>query len=135
MKQKSWIRRNWMWLLAVWLGLALTGAAIGFIALQNSEARQMAIARANASPALAARLGQPLKFGWFSWGEWEVNEAGGHAELAIAVSGPKGKGTLYLEARKTAGFWHLNTLDFGDGLEADTIDLLSEAPAGSAPKQ
>ena len=128
--QKNWIGRNWKWVLAVWLGLGATGCLIAFIAMQNSEPRQMAIVY-----ALAARLGHPLKFGWYSSGSIEVSEAAGHAELSFGVSGPKGKGSLYVEARETDGIWGLDTLNFGDGREADAINLLAENPAGGSQHQ
>ncbi len=126
-QQKSWIRRNWKWLLAVCVAGAGIFIPIAYF-MHNNGAREMAIDRANASPALAARLGHPLKYGWFSSGEIEVNDAAGHAELTFSVSGPKGKGYLYVEAHRRAGFWELDSLDFGDGREADTLNLLRENP-------
>ncbi|UWZ86504.1 cytochrome c oxidase assembly factor 1 family protein [Occallatibacter riparius] len=130
--QKSWIQRHWKWILPVCLALAGIFFPIAYL-MHNSEARQLAILRADASPTLAARLGHPLKYGWFSEGEISVNEAAGHAELTFSVSGPKGKGNLYVEAHKRARFWELDSLDFGDGQEADTLDLLREPTSGSAP--
>jgi hypothetical protein len=131
-QQKSWIRRNWKWVLAIWLAGAALAFPIAFITMHDSEARQLAILRADASAALAARLGHPLKYGWWSSSEIEINEAAGHAELEFSVSGPKGNGNLYLEAHKRAGFWELDSLDFGDGNRADTLDLLHENPAGGS---
>lgn len=121
-QRKSWIRRNWPWLIAGWLALCLTGASIALFGMHSSEAREMAISKAESSPALDERLGKPLKFGWFSSGEIEVNEASGHANLAISVSGPRGKGTLYVESRKEAGQRYLDLLQFAD--EQGRLDLL-----------
>jgi hypothetical protein len=132
-RRPSWIRRNWKWVAAVWLGLGISGSGVAFFAMANSDARQLAIAGAQSNPAVEERLGHPIQAGWFTSGEIEVNEAGGHAELAIPISGPKGKGTIYVEAHKRAGIWKLDLLQFGDG-GADRLDLLpgtQEAPAAA----
>ena len=112
--RRGWLRAHWKAVLVVWLGLALSGAIAAFVLMSNSDAAKLAIATAKSNPALAERLGQPLKTGWFVSGSIEVTPASGHAELAIPVSGPKGSGTIYAEARKQAGLWHLEMLQFGN---------------------
>jgi hypothetical protein len=128
--RRSWLRTHWKLALAVWLGLAFSGAAAGILLTSNSDVTKLAVATAQSSPKLSERLGQPLKRGWFVSGSVEFTPASGHAELAIPVSGPKGSGTLYAEASKRAGLWRLEMLQFGTEGSAERLDLL---PAGMVP--
>jgi cytochrome oxidase complex assembly protein 1 len=123
--RRGWLRTHWKLVLAVWLGLSLSGAVAAFYLLSNSDATKLAVATAESNPALAERLGRPLKTGWFVSGSIEVTHGSGHAELAIPVSGPKGRGTLYAEARKHAGLWHLELLQFGSNNSTERLDLLA----------
>jgi hypothetical protein len=102
--------------------------------LRSSEATKLSISMAESSPILAQQLGQPQKIGWFISGSIEVQPETGHAELAIPVSGPKGKGTIYSEVRKQAGLWQVQLLQFGKDGSTDRFDLLnslSTSPAAS----
>jgi len=130
--QLGWLRTHWKLALATWLGLALSGAALAFVLMRTSEPAKMGIARAESDPVLAERLGKPLKRGWFTSGSIETTSASGRAELAVPVSGPKGHGTLYLEARKRAGLWHLELLQFGSEGSDERLDLLTKDRAPQA---
>ena len=107
---------------------------MAFLLMANSQAKQMAVSLAEESPAVRQSLGDPLKTGWFVTGEISVNEASGHAELAIPLSGPKGKGKLFVEAEKHADIWGMNLLVFVPE-NGERVDLLAEqatkAGAGS----
>ena len=127
----GWLRRHWKLLLAIWLGLSLSGGIAAFVLMTNSEAAKLAIATAQSNVALAERLGRPLKTGWFISGKIEVTPASGHAELAIPVSGPKDRGTIYAESRKRAGVWQLEMLEFVSKGSGERLDLLG---ADVAPK-
>jgi hypothetical protein len=120
----GWARRHWKSILGVWLGLALSGAALAFIMLRDSEATRLSVTTAEENPTLSEHLGRPFKTGWFISGSIEVQPGSGHAELAIPISGPKGSGTIYAEARKQAGLWHLLTLQFGMDGSSERLDLL-----------
>jgi hypothetical protein len=123
--QWGWLRAHWKIILATWLGLALSGAAMAFIVMRTSEPAKIAISRAESNTVLAERLGRPLKRGWFVSGSIEITPASGHAELAIPISGPKGHGTLYMEARKRAGLWQLELLQFASEGSDERLDLLA----------
>jgi Cytochrome oxidase complex assembly protein 1 len=97
---------------------------MAFIMLRDSEATRLSVTTAEANPALSEQLGRPFKTGWFISGSIEVQPGSGHAELAIPISGPKGSGTIYTEARKQAGLWHLLTLQFGMDGSSERLDLL-----------
>jgi hypothetical protein len=136
-QRRGWLRAHRKLVLVLWLGLAVSGALMGFALMRSSDAVKLAIATAKSNPALVERLGQPLKTGWFVAGSIEITPASGHAELAIPVSGPKGRGTIYAEARKRAGLWRLNMLQFG-GEESDIrLDLLvaDQMPDPISPPQ
>jgi len=47
---------------------------------------------------------------WFVSGCEEASLAGGHAELSIPISGPRGKGTIDLEVAREGGHWSYKTL-------------------------
>jgi len=107
MPQRGWLGRHWKLALVAVLAFAIL-AAVGlcaavFGAMSNSEAANQAFALVEHNPMLTDRLGAPLRKGWWVTGSIEATPASGHAELAIPVSGPKGSGTVYVEAHKRAG--------------------------------
>ena len=65
-----------------------------------------------------------MRFGWFIAGGIEETRGFGKAELAIPVSGPKGKGTLYVGAVKEAGIWKLTLLQFSANDNIERLQLL-----------
>jgi hypothetical protein len=133
--RRGWLRRHWKLVLSVWLGLAFVGGAGALIMMRSSDATKLSIAMAESNPILAQQIGQPQKVGWFISGSIEVQPESGHAELEIPVSGPKGSGTIYSEARKQAGLWHVQLLQFCRDGSADRLDLLTSlatTPAASS---
>lgn len=116
-------------------GIALFIAALVLALLWfmgNSDAEKMAIQRVQASPECIERLGTPIKKGLITTGSIQVTGPSGHAELEVPVSGPKGKGDIYLIANKKAGRWQFETLEVAiDGSE-NRIDLL-KPPAPTQP--
>ncbi len=131
---KSWLQRNVVLVVCVVVAVGLLGAiaaGIGwaFSMMGNSDAVRLAFDTANANPMMIERLGSPLKKGWLVSGSIEVTGPSGHAEFAIPISGPRGAGTLYVEAHKRAGLWQLDLLQFGTRDSTERLDLL----AGAAP--
>lgn len=51
------------------------------------------------------------------------------------MSGPKGKGTLYPEAHKRAGLWHIEVLQFGSENSDERIDLMGAVAEPSQPRR
>lgn len=107
--------------------------ALAFHILFGSDAAKLAISTASKNPELIARIGEPLKTGWYVSGRVETTTVTGHAELAFPISGPRGAGTLYVEARKKAGIWQLQLLQFGDEFSAERLNLLPAAATGPQP--
>lgn len=100
--------------------------------IRNSEPSKIAIERAINNREVKIRLGEPVKAGLFVSGSIETSGPSGHADLSIPLSGPKGKGTLYVVAQEKAGIWKFETLAVAVPGDATRIDLLTER---SAPDQ
>src|SRR5687768_7209756 len=130
----GWWARNWKWaapsgcLLVVLLAF---GGCMGMVAglfgmMKNAEPYRDALARAQHSEAVIAALGEPVEAAWLFSGNITENGGTGSADYAIPLSGPRGKGTLYVEARKREGRWQLVVLSFApEG--GEPVDLLDDA--------
>jgi hypothetical protein len=107
----------------------LGGAVVAFLvivifgALKQTDVYKMAVARAKADSRVIAALGTPIKEGWYLSGNTNVNGGSGDADLSIPISGPKGKGTIYAVATKSAGEWTYSKLVVKIDSTGETIDL------------
>jgi hypothetical protein len=128
----NWWSRNYKWFVPVGC-LTLIALFAGFIALiafavmgsiKSSDAYKMAIEKAQQNPIVQQKLGTPLEGGMFVSGSINVSGTSGKADLTIPVTGPKGKGTIYVDATKFAGEWKFNRLEVGVDGETERIDLL-----------
>ncbi len=136
-QRPSWWSRNWKWfvptgcLSIIVLGIAFIAVICFavFAGLKQSDAYKMAVARAKADPAVIEALGSPINEGWFMTGSTHVEGPGGEANLGIPISGPKGKGTLYAVATKSAGRWNYTTLEVEVSGREDRINLLQDSGA------
>jgi len=139
-RPRSWWDRNWKWCvpvgcLSIVVVLSAFVAAVGAIAvgaMRSTEPYAHALSEAKASPAVAEALGSPLEAGLFVSGNVNVTGPTGTAALAIPVSGPKGKGTIHVEATKSAGEWRYGTLLVRVKGSGEAIDLLG-APGEDPP--
>lgn len=139
----TWWSRNWKWFVPVGClsSLALLAAFVGLIfvfvsgLMTSSGAYRQALAKAAVHPEVVRALGTPIKDGFFTSGQIQVSGPSGHAELAIPISGPEGKATLYLEARKSTGEWSFSKLVVelrGSGRRIDLLDQ-GEGQLGPSP--
>jgi Cytochrome oxidase complex assembly protein 1 len=133
-----WWKRNWKWLVptgcftVALLFVIFVGSTvvIVFSAMKSTDVYKDALARAKANPAVIEALGSPIKDGLLVSGSTNVNRASGESNLAIPISGPKGKGTIYLSANKSLGKWKYSGLVVEIGQTHQRIDLLqSHVPA------
>jgi hypothetical protein len=102
---------------AVWITLGCAVVFFGFIAFiaflgvvvigsfRSSDPYQQAVRRAQSDPRVAAVLGQPIEIGWFISGSINTENDQGTANLTIPISGPRGKGKIYIEGVKKRGRW------------------------------
>ncbi len=95
--------------------------------MKSSDAYKQALDKAKSNPDVVAALGSPIKEGYFTSGSININGASGNADLAIPISGSKGKGTVYLEAQKSAGEWSYSKLVVQIDQTNERINLLSES--------
>ena len=133
-QEPNWWSRNWKWFVPV---ACLTAIALlaGFVfaimsvvygMMKSSDAYQHALSRARENPAVVSALGSPIKEGYFTTGNINVSGPSGDAKLAIPISGPKGEGTIYVEAQKSAGEWSYSVLVVRVEQTKQRINLLQE---------
>jgi hypothetical protein len=128
--RKNWWSRNWKWLvptgclslIALVTLFVVCIALFVFNILKSSDAYKSAVARAKSNQRVVAALGTPIQEGMFVSGKSNVTGPSGEADLAIPISGPKRKATIYAVAAKSAGEWTFSKLvvKLDDG---GTIDL------------
>lgn len=131
----NWWSRNWKWALPVGgcggclfflLIIAIFFSSIFlavFGAMKSSDVYKTALSRAKSNPAVIEALGEPVKEGFLTSGSTNVNGASGSADLAIPISGPRGKGTIYVVATKSAGQWSYSRLEVEIDGRRERIDL------------
>jgi cytochrome oxidase complex assembly protein 1 len=111
------------------LFLAFVGSIlmVVFTAMKSTDVYKDALARAKTDPAVIEALGSPINDGFLLSGNTNVNGASGESNLAIPISGPKGKGTIYVSANKSLGRWTYSGLVVELGQAHERIDLLQKA--------
>jgi hypothetical protein len=130
----TWWQRHWRWA-APALGIALaTGLWGGTRAFRSTEVYQAALARARQDSVIVRELGEPVKDGWFPTGEtnWD-SKGGGSARITIRLSGPRGRGTLRVQATRVHSVWQFEVLSFTQGRSGTVTDLLSREERALAP--
>ena len=134
-QRRSWWRRNARWLVPLIIILAMAVLVVGVFALaasfvmgmmKSSGAYKEGLARAKECPAVQAALGTPIKDGFFVTGNVSTGGTSGKADLAVPISGPKGKATLCVVASKSAGQWSFSTLAVEVKGSSENISLLEE---------
>ena len=131
----NWWGRNWKWfvplgcftVLLVFVIFVASILVIVFSAMKSTDVYKDALARARANPAVIEALGSPIKDGFLMSGNTNVNGASGESNLSIPISGPKGKGTIYVSAQKSLGEWNYSGLVVEVGQTHQRIDLLQRA--------
>ena len=106
---------------------------IVFSAMKSTDVYKEALAGAKADPAVIEALGSPIKDGFLLSGNTNVNGASGESNLAIPISGPKGKGTIYVSANKSLGQWNYSGLVVEVGQTHERIDLLQKEVPSNSP--
>ncbi|MCP9829085.1 MULTISPECIES: cytochrome c oxidase assembly factor Coa1 family protein [unclassified Synechococcus] len=128
----NWWARNWKWLVPAGCLTGVAGLA-GFIALivglvfgliKSTTPYQQALAKAQKDPVVISRLGAPINGGLLVSGSVNLSGGTGQANLAIPLQGSRGNGTLYVEARQSAGTWTYSTLTVRPDGAGEPISLL-----------
>jgi hypothetical protein len=139
--KSNWWKRNWKWFVplgcftVVLLLLVFAGSilVVAFSAMKSTDVYKEALARAKTHPAVIEALGSPIKDGVLVSGSSSVNGASGESNLAIPISGPKGKGTIYVSAIKSLGRWNYSGLVVEVGQTHERIDLLQRSAPSNSP--
>ncbi|HEY6069885.1 MAG TPA: cytochrome c oxidase assembly factor Coa1 family protein [Chthoniobacterales bacterium] len=127
---RSWWARNWKWFvptgcLTFFALIALVIACVTmfvFGVLKSTDVYKTALSRAKNDQRVVAALGTPIKEGLVPMGKTNVEGSSGQSDLAIPISGPKGKATIYAVATKSEGQWNFSKLSVAiEG--GQTIDL------------
>jgi hypothetical protein len=114
-------------LLVVFAGFLAVLGGVLMGGMKSTDAYRDGLARAQASPEVRAALGEPIKAGWFVQGKVNVSGPSGNADLSVPLSGPKGKGTLYITAKKQAGKWEYEVLEVAVDGRQERINLLNSS--------
>ena len=101
--------------------------------MKSTDVYKDALARAKADPAVIQAMGLPIKDGFLVSGNTNVNGASGESNLAIPISGPRGKGTIYVSASKLLGQWKYSGLVVEIRQTHERIDLLQRSAPASSP--
>jgi len=137
----NWWKRNWKWFVPLGcfgvtlLFLAFVGSilVIIFSAIKSTHLYKNSLARAKADRAVTEALGSPIRDGFLVSGNTNVNGASGDSNLAIPISGPKGKGTIYVSAKKSLGQWNYSGLLVEVGQTHERLDLLQRSAQSNSP--
>ena len=68
-------------------------------------------------------------------GKSEVSGGSGTAELAIPISGPKGKATIYCSSSKDIGQWKFDKLNVKIEATSQIIDLSDQRPKANEEQE
>ncbi|MFA6356870.1 MAG: cytochrome c oxidase assembly factor Coa1 family protein [Candidatus Omnitrophota bacterium] len=129
---ENWWNRNWKWFVPIssavviilFVGLTVLILSLAFGMFKSSDIYKEALSKAESNSVVGATLGVPIKEGFFISGNISTNGPSGSAELAIPVSGPKGSGTIFVEASKSAGRWSFSTFIFESDQTKQRTNLL-----------
>jgi hypothetical protein len=131
MPPTNWFGRNWKWVVPVGclvplfflIGCALAIFFFAMGVLKQTDVYKTALARAQENPAVIEAIGSPISQTGIVSGNSNVNAATGEADLSIPLRGPKGKATLYVEAKKSADIWYFQTMVVKIEKTGERIDL------------
>src|SRR5438874_11044008 len=137
----NWWKRNWTWfvpvgcfsMLVLLVAFVVSIALIVLSAMKSTDVYKTALARAQAHPSVIEALGAPIKGGFLVSGNTNVNGASGEANLSIPISGPNGKGTIYVAANKSLGRWNYSGLVVEIAKTHRRIDLLQAPRQATTP--
>jgi len=90
--------------------------------MKNSDAYKLAVVQLQGNPEVTRVLGTPMTTG-IPMGNIQFSGTDGKANLSFSAKGPKGKGTVYIEAVETMGQWRLDQAVFEDADSKRRIDF------------
>lgn len=132
--QKNWWGRNWKWfvptgcltLMLICGGFVTLVFSIVLGSLKSSDVYQASVAQAQNNAEVKAALGTPIEPGFWLAGNIKVSNSSGAADMTIPISGPQGKGTIYVIANKSAGKWNYSVMVCEIATTGARINLLPD---------
>ncbi|NAS31234.1 hypothetical protein GTQ40_09655 [Flavobacteriaceae bacterium R38] len=118
-KEKSWFKRNWKWVVPAGGCLTLIlvfifGIGALFFGVSKmftgSQPYQYAMERISENEYLIDQLGEPIETNGIMNGNITLNNRSGSADFSIPIKGPKGAADLFIVGEKSAGEWTYSKL-------------------------
>jgi hypothetical protein len=107
--QRKWAFAGLIVLLVV-IVLSAVFAFSVFTMVRHSDIYELSLNSVRNNGEARDALGMPINPGWWFSGNIHVDGMSGSASFSFPVSGPEGKGTVYVEAVKDMGKWHVKRL-------------------------
>ncbi|UXM95635.1 cytochrome c oxidase assembly factor 1 family protein [Bartonella sp. HY329] len=127
-KKRGWLRRNLKWVLPISIvgGIAVFVSILFFTItgfMRSADAYQVGVAAAQKNAAVIELIGEPMQPASYFTGSVSVSNSNGNADIAISIKGPKGSGTIYVEAEKKFDVWNYSSIKFHPDGSNTLIDL------------
>lgn len=132
--QPSWWKRNWKWVISVGGCFTLIIIFIIFIGsifygvtsvLEESQPYEYALEKINQDDKITDELGYPIEKDGIISSNYNYSNGKKTAKLSVPVSGPKGSGTLFVEASGEDDEWTYDVIRI-EIKDNENIDLLEE---------
>ncbi len=139
--KKTWL----LWVIIPVVGLLVCCGVCGGLfygvfqgvvaAIKSSDAYKTALVQVQQDPVVKEKLGEPITDTGMPMGNFKVENNSGSADFTFDVEGPKGKGTVAVDAAMSAGTWRLTSLSitFADGEEHEIAVGGGEEPPADEP--
>lgn len=119
-------QRKWaLWGVAVMALMICLGVGLVFAVLatmKGSDAYRITVQALEASPEAVQVLGEPISTGTPS-GSIQQSGPDGEAALSFSAEGPDGAGTVYVEATRSMGRWHIDRAVLEETATGRRVDL------------
>ena len=92
-------------------------------AMKSNEPYKEALRRSQNDARVVAKLGAPIKSGWFVGGSISTSGGSGQADLTVPLKGAHAEGSVHVVATKENGAWKYQRMHFraDDGTEYDLV--------------
>lgn len=105
------------------------GGGVGYIRTQ--PVYQQALLAAKSSPQVVDALGEPIHDGWLLSGDVDASAGATTTRFAVPIEGPKGSGTLTVDARQDGSTWLFEGLAVVIDADGSYLDLRAGAADGA----
>lgn len=136
--QQSWWKRNWKWVLPVSgcltliIGVIILFSSIYFGVtnmMEGSQPYEYAFEFINNDEKLSEILGSPVEKNGMAQGNINWNNGSKSAKLTVPIAGPKGTGTLFIDATGEGDEWNYNEIRVE--VNGQKFDFLEESNSGN----